>query len=222
MDINKLEIGSQFYLISINFHLISIKFSGNFHPILSLSMTDGRFTDESEILKNAIKGESSAFGLLYDKYQPPIYRFIYLKVSHREEAEDLTHQVFLSAWQNIGRFENQGLPISSWLYQIARNRVIDHYRTKKHVLDIEDAPSEAVTQHERLDDQVEYQMEIEKVKKHLHKLPADYQDILIMRFVEELSNKEIADITGKNAGAIRVLQHRALKQLKKYIENDER
>ena len=88
-------------------------------------MLDG----EKRIIQDAVGGEASAFGLLYDHYQPKIYRFVLVKVGRREEAEDLTHQIFLHALQNIGSYEHLGFPFSSWLYQIARNQIIDHYRT---------------------------------------------------------------------------------------------
>ena len=87
-------------------------------------MLDG----EQSYVNSAIRGDSSAFGVLYDHYQPMIYRFVAVKVGRREEAEDITHQVFLSAWQNIKRYEHRGHPFSSWLYRIARNQVVDHYR----------------------------------------------------------------------------------------------
>src|SRR3989338_7246444 len=90
-------------------------------------MVDG----EEKLIGRAIVGESSAFGLLYDGYQPKIYRFILVKVGHREDAEDLTHQIFLKAWQHVDDYEPRGLPFGSWLYQIARNQIVDFYRTKK-------------------------------------------------------------------------------------------
>lgn len=187
-------------------------------------MVDGRNNSkdsEHDILKRAMQGEASAFGLLYDIYQPKIYRFIYLKVSNSEEAEDLTHQVFLSAWEHISRFVDQQVPISSWLYQIARNKVIDHYRTRRIQIPLEDSPESAlIAEHDDVGARVQESMDKELVRKHLQRLPQDYQDIIIMKFVEDLSNTEIAAATGKNAGALRVLQHRALKQLKKLIEED--
>src|SRR5271168_2768290 len=90
-------------------------------------MIDG----EEKIVEKAVKGDSSAFGQLYDHYQPMIYRFVVVKVGRREEAEDITHQVFLSAWQGIKGYEHRGHPFSSWLYQIARNQVIDFYRSRR-------------------------------------------------------------------------------------------
>ncbi|BCX15819.1 MAG: ECF subfamily RNA polymerase sigma factor [Candidatus Parcubacteria bacterium] len=179
--------------------------------------------DEEVLVKQAIEGDAKAFGLIYDKYQPSIFRFIYLKVGHREEAEDLTHQTFLSAWQSIGEFQQRNLPISSWLYRIARNKVIDYYRTRKMTLELEknDQESEenlATNPFESLSQK----MSLEIVEKALRLLPPHYQDVLIMRFVEEMSYKEISQVIGKSQGLIRVIQFRALKKIKKIIEENEK
>ncbi len=183
-------------------------------------MVDDRFTDEHEILKRAIAGESSAFGSLYDIYQPLLYRFIYLRVSHREEAEDLTHQVFLSAWQNIGSFKEQGLPVSSWLYQIARNRVIDYYRTKHVSLSLDDTQEEIHPSIDDTPDSLDQKIKLGHVKTALRSLHPDQQDIIIMRFVEGLSNAEVAAALHKHEGTVRVLQHRALRNLQKKLQKE--
>ncbi len=96
-------------------------------------MIDG----EEQLVEQAVGGNSSAFGSLYDHYHPAIYRFIAIKVSSREEAEDITHHVFLSAWTKIRTYKHRGHPFSSWLYQIARNLVIDHYRSKKNDISLD-------------------------------------------------------------------------------------
>lgn len=185
-------------------------------------MKDERIDNERDLLERAIRGEASAFGLLYDKYQPKLFRFIFLKVSQREEAEDLTHQAFLSAWQNIEMFQDQGLPLASWLYKIARNKVIDFYRTRKQITSIDDTPDEVLALATKSgEDEVSDKLEMETVFKTLKQLPSDYQEVILMRFVEGLSPKEIAHITGKNHGAVRVLQFRALRQLKKELEKYE-
>lgn len=179
--------------------------------------------NEKGLIRRAAEGDSSAFGLLYDRYQPAIYRFVYLKVSHREEAEDITHQVFLRAWQNIHTFEDQGLPITSWLYKIARNRVVDHYRTRRYTTNIEELPEEAINLVQPDDqDRVEKRIALEKVYKALQSLPEDQQTVLIMRFIEELSHKEISHIIDKSEGTVRVLQHRAIKSLQKILKDYER
>ena len=91
--------------------------------------------DEYKIIKRAQRGDQEHFGRLYDHYTPQIYRFVFFKVGHQQEAEDLTHEIFLNAWKNIDNFTYRGHPFSSWLYQIARNRIIDYYRS---VLDSRD------------------------------------------------------------------------------------
>jgi RNA polymerase sigma-70 factor (ECF subfamily) len=178
--------------------------------------------NEKEILERAIRGEASAFGLLYNKYQPKLFRFIFLKVSQREEAEDLTHQVFLNAWQNIESFKDEGLPLSSWLYKIARNKVIDFYRTRKQISSIESIPDEILALSTKSsEEEISQKIQLESVYKALKKLPLDYQEVILMRFVEGLTPREIAKITGKNYGAVRVTQFRALKQLKNELKNYE-
>ncbi len=205
--------------------------AGNYYSAVSLSMADDRpkseeLHAEQLLIERSVRGESSAFGQLYDRYLPKIYRFIFFKVGHREEAEDLTHQVFLSAWENISSFRQQGLPLSSWLYKIARNRVIDHYRTKRtHVPletdgDFEHIPEDISRLAEGMDD-LEKKLLLERIYTSLHKLTDEQQEIIVLRFIEELSNKEIARALEKNEVAIRVLQHRALKNLKKIIEEYE-
>ena len=173
-------------------------------------MLDG----EDRIVERAVRGESSAFGLLYDHYQPMIYRFVAVKVSQREDAEDLTHQVFMSAWENMHSYRQRGFPFSSWLYRIARNRIVDHYRTKKADLPLESVAEDvtALLVHSTIP--LEHHFEIERVLTALHELRPDYQDVILMRFVEELSIKETAAALEKSEGAVKLLQHRALKELK--------
>jgi len=168
-------------------------------------MIDG----EKDIIKRAIKGEATAFGLLYDKYQPQIYRFVYLKVSHREEAEDLTHQIFLKSWSSIDKYDFQGFPFSSWLYQIARNQVIDYYRTKKVNTNLEDVIGtqvETFSYSSAIDDGVD----MERVKKAIYQLNPQQQDVIILRFIEDLSLLETASILDKTEIAVKLLQHLSL------------
>jgi RNA polymerase sigma-70 factor (ECF subfamily) len=177
--------------------------------------------DERKLILRAKEGDEKSFGQLYDKHMPAIYRFIFLKVGGQKgRAEDISHEVFLSAWQNIGKYQFQGHPFSSWLYRIAGNAVIDYYRTRKTNVDIDSVPEEAVVADVSLGDKFDDRLDLEKIKFCLKKLEPGYQDVLIMKFVEELSNREIAAALEKSEGAVRVIQHRALKQLKKYVENE--
>lgn len=176
-------------------------------------MLDG----EGKLIARAIRGEASAFGSLYDHYQPKIYRFIAVKVSRREDAEDLTHQVFLNAWRNIKGYEDLGFPFSSWLYRIARNQIIDHYRTLKKNVGLEEIDNDPVFSQPSPERETEKELSNEEVTAAIRLLKQDYQDVIIMRFVEEFSIKEVAAALGRSEGAVKLLQHRAIKSLKDVI-----
>ncbi len=174
--------------------------------------------EEIQLVQNAQKGDPESFGKLYDTYVSPIYRFVYLKTSHKEDAEDLTHQVFLNAWQNIKNYKFQGFPFSSWLYKIASNSVIDYYRTRKHYLNIETISEDKVAENFETGNILDDSFDLQSVKNALSQLEPAQQNVIIMKFVNDMSNKEIAVALNKNEGAIRVIQHRALKQLKTILE----
>jgi RNA polymerase sigma-70 factor (ECF subfamily) len=176
-------------------------------------MLDG----EPQLIERATRGEASAFGSLYDHYLPKIYRFIYVKTSRREEAEDLTHQVFLHAWQHIATYRDLGFPFSSWLYRIARNAVVDHYRTTRTTFAIEEVDPETFAVEEDITRTVERNLQFEEVLAAVRTLKPEYQDVLLMRFVEDLSPREVAAALGKSEGATKLLQHRALAQLRKQL-----
>ncbi len=176
-------------------------------------MLDG----EKSLVRNAVGGEASAFGLLYDYYQPRIYRFVLMKVGRREEAEDLTHQVFLNAWQNIKNYESRGFPFSSWLYRIARNGVIDYYRAAKPETSVEEINPDFFVAPALAEFDLHKKMELQKVRLAIQALDPTYQDVVIMRFVEDLSIKETAAALNKSEGSVKVIQHRAIKKLKELI-----
>ena len=176
-------------------------------------MLDG----EEKFIREAVRGKASAFGPLYDHYQPMIYRFVLVKVGRREDAEDLTHQVFLSAWQNIRSYRHRGHPFSSWLYQIARNQVIDHYRAKKNETSIESIDPEYFVTMASAELALPAKLEMETVRRAIEQLKPDYQDVIIMRFIEDVPLKETADILEKSEGAIKLMQHRAIQELKKML-----
>lgn len=157
------------------------------------------------------------FGQLYDHYVPQIYRFVLLKVNNKTEAEDLTHDVFLSAWQNLKRYKFQGFPFSSWLYQIARNRVIDYYRTKKNHTSFENLDEDFLKVVGVAEHHLETILEVEKVREVIAQLSPEQQDVIVLKFVEDLSNEEIADALNKSEGAVRLLQHRAINNLKQLL-----
>ncbi len=174
---------------------------------------------EKNLINAAKHGDSMAFGALYSHYLPQIYRFIYLKIGSKPETEDLTHEVFLSAWRTLPAYKHKGFPLSSWLYQIARNRVIDHFRTKKINFSIEEVTEDRFLFEEiSADDILDANLGIEKIKEAMKALPEDQQTILVLRYVEDLPPKEIAEILEKSEGAVRLAQHRALIRLKNILQ----
>ena len=183
--------------------------------------------EEKLILKRALNGEKEAFAEIYDFYVVRIFRFVYLKTSSKETAEDLTSDTFLKCWRYIKQKNEAGKKeivknnkISSFLYKIARNLIIDHYRKKKDlIIEISEEEKGAIIDHKQdILVEINKKQEIEELRKSLSCLKDDYQEILILRHVEDLSMSEIAEITGKKEGAIRVQLHRAVKALEKVMK----
>ena len=188
-----------------------------------------------QLVEQAKNGDSAAFSNLYEHYLTPIFRFIFFRVRTREDAEDLTQHVFVKAWSALPEFGPSPLleseprsrrpaggsgSFSAWLYRIARNTTIDYWRKKKPLsLD----PSSATFQNRRDDtadahEAASQKEEAEHIRKALHVLGEDQQTILTLKFIEDLSNKEIAHITGKTEGAIRQIQSRALRALRQHLK----
>ncbi|MFA6551248.1 MAG: RNA polymerase sigma factor [Patescibacteria group bacterium] len=160
--------------------------------------------------------DKDAFSALYDLYLDKIYRFIYFKVPTVAEAEDLTSQVFLKIWQMaLSERIKIGESFQSLIYKIARNLVIDHYRSsaqERNSVSLDEAIN--IARHEELDNKTDVKLEMEKIGQKLRKLKSEYQEIIVMHFIDELTIKEIANILDKKRGNVRVTIHRALKALK--------
>ncbi|MDD5749330.1 MAG: sigma-70 family RNA polymerase sigma factor [Patescibacteria group bacterium] len=167
---------------------------------------------EIELIRACQTGQNEAFGQIYDLYFEKIYRFIYYKVSHRESAEDLTSLTFTKALQNLKKFNtDQGL-FSAWLYKIARNSIIDHYRSNAPVYDLE--ASYGLHLEENIEEHMDQQQELASIKEKLELLSPEQKEIVVMRVWNELSYKEISQTIGKSENNCKVIFSRALKQLK--------
>lgn len=173
---------------------------------------------EKNLVKLAQRGDPEAFGLLYEYYLPRIYRFILIKVSHKEQAEDITHLTFLKAWESVKSYKHRGYPFGSWLYRIARNAVVDHYRRGVVQVSIEDVSAEALGVDDSLLEDVDVKIQWDDLLEAMKALKEVEQDVLIMRFVEDLPHQEIAKAVDKTEGAVKVIQHRALKKLKEALK----
>jgi RNA polymerase sigma-70 factor (ECF subfamily) len=159
------------------------------------------------------------FGEIYDQYIDKIYRFVYLKVSSQEIAEDITSKVFLKGWEAFQaqntEIKNQG----AFLYQIARNAVIDHYREKgrSKVVSI-DASSQIADPGTSAHDKAILSADIGIIKTAIKKLKKEHQDIIIWHYLEDMPIANIAELLDKPAGTVRVMLHRGLKDLKDIIK----
>jgi len=150
------------------------------------------------------------FSKIYDTYVESIYRFIYIKVNSQEIAQDLTSEVFLRVWKS---YQKQNLKNPrAFLYTTARHIVIDYYRTNKRTISIESIDIEDSAQ-----DIGKKEEASSLIQQNIRKLKEDYQNVLILRYVDDLSITEISKILDKTKGATRTLLHRALSELRKQI-----
>ncbi len=177
--------------------------------------------DDAALAMRAARGESAAFGLLYDKHVDAIYRYVYYRVRDDTEAEDLTSDVFMRALKAMPRYEPRQAFLA-WLYRIARNAVIDRARRGNRQVSYEDAlehptPDQIVVP----DEQVLAHSDNETLRGALAKLTPLQQEVIVLRFLEGYSTEEIARIVGKRAGTVRGIQFRAIGTLRQLIPSRE-
>lgn len=187
-------------------------------------MEKGNFKDKI-ILYRLKKKDKDAFVEAYDLYLDDIYRFIFFKVSDKEEAEDLTSQTFLKTWNYIQNNEITDYDtLKSLFYKVARNLIIDYYRKKsnKGKLSLEGKDGETIDvedEYQNIHKQMETKSDFSALESKMKELKDDYREVITLRYLNELSISEIADILNKKKGNVRVLVYRAIKALKK-ISNE--
>lgn len=175
--------------------------------------------DDVFLIQRAVSRDADAFGKLYDMYVDRVYRHIYYRVGNVADAEDLTQQVFLKAWQAIGRYKKTASPFLAWLMTISHNLVVDFYRTKKDktYLEAEVTANDLASSPERI---AEARFEQQHLRRAILQLHGDQQKVIMLRFIEGFEFKEIAPLLGKSEGAIRVILHRALARLRQVMEKE--
>lgn len=166
-----------------------------------------------EAVKLCKKGKLEKFSFLYDSFVDKIYRFIYYKTHHKETAEDLTSDTFLKALENIKSFREGSF--QAWLFKIARNTVIDYYRKKKFVLNIDDVWD--LGKKDNVLKDLEMKERMEKVYDVFSKLNPVQREIVLLRIWDDMPYKEIAEIVGKQEGACKMIFARAIAQIKNEI-----
>jgi len=181
---------------------------------------DTPLPDERRLVKRAKSGDADAFAILYDAYVDRIYRYIFFRVSDDVAAEDLTSQVFLKAWESLDRYRVSRSPYLALLYTIARNLVIDHYRTKKETVSI-DTMVQVRANGPDPDEEVQNRFDVQAIREALQFLTEEQQQVLSLRFIAGMSTEDVARLMNKREGAIRALQMRALQALTKYMAEKE-
>lgn len=177
--------------------------------------------DDTALIRRARERDAIAFGILYERYLDRVYRYIVYRTTNSVVAEDLTSEVFLNAWKAIDRYEDRGYAFSTWLLRLAQNEVTDYYRTTHSDTSLPETeqhsssapgPSDFA---ELRDDQL-------ALVRALKQLPTEWQQVLLLRFVEGVPFEEIAAVVGKSSGACRVIQHRALARLRELLPAEEK
>ena len=177
-------------------------------------MTDYRSLNDAALVQLA-KEDPEAFGELYERYVTRIYNYIYYRVGDQDEAEDLTARTFFRALRKIGSYEERGLPFSAWLYRIAHNLVANWHRSQSRRKSVQlDELITAASDTASPGALVEKQEAREVLLDVIRDLPEDRQELLILKFVERMSNAKIGQVMGRSESSIKSLYHRTLKTLR--------
>ena len=172
-----------------------------------------------DVIERARSGDRAAFAELYDTHCDAVYRYILYRVREPSDAEDLTSEVFTRSFANIHRYKWQGKSFLAWLYTIARNAVTDRRRRDRPTVDLDNAygvAEEGPTAHER----AVHGEAVDALRGAVKHLTVEQQEVIVLRFVENMSSRQVAKVLGKNEGAIRALQFRALGRLRKLLTTE--
>ncbi|WP_149182342.1 ECF subfamily RNA polymerase sigma factor, BldN family [Streptomyces sp. TRM49041] len=176
-----------------------------------------------ELVERAQAGEAEAFGRLYDQYSDTVYRYIYYRVGGKATAEDLTSETFLRALRRISTFTWQGRDFGAWLVTIARNLVADHFKSSRFRLEVTTGEMLDANEVERSpEDSVLESLSNAALVEAVRKLNPQQQECVTLRFLQGLSVAETARVMGKNEGAIKTLQYRAVRTLARLLPEDAR
>ena len=168
-------------------------------------------------IRRACTGDPRAFGRLYDEYADRIYAFVRSRVSPAEDAEDVTATVFMKAYEAIGSYDDRGLPFSAWLFRIARNAIVDHYRRSERVPTPTEDLSEADAEVSGPEQAAVLAADRETLRAAVRQLTDEQAAVIALRFWWDSSLEETALALGKNTNAIKALQHRAVRSLARIL-----
>lgn len=178
--------------------------------------------EEWNIVQRAQRGDNEAFAQLYESHFNKIFRYVVMKIGNQMEAEDMTQQVFVRAYESIGSYRSKGIPFSAWLFRIAHNQMVDYVRkqSKKQTVSLDE--SLPIMDKTDLEHDIETKIEMEKVVLASKQLTKAQQEVINLRFAGGLSIAEVAKTMRKSEGAIKALQHSAILSLRKTLLAGER
>lgn len=171
--------------------------------------------NEDDVLTRASQGDRDAFGLLYERYIDRIFNYVYYRTGNLHDAEDLTARVFQRAMNHIKNYTDRGVPFSAWLYRIAHNLVANWHRdrSRRQEIPINDIPI-LPSKGDHPEKNLVRSQEEDSLLRLIRRLPPERQNLLILKFVENMSNAEIGAIMGRSEGAVKSLYHRTLLALR--------
>lgn len=176
---------------------------------------------EDYLVQKAIKRDGAAFTVLYERCVDRVYRHVYYRVSNQDDAEDITQETFVKAWKAIDKYKSTGAPFVTWLVTIAGHLVIDYYRSRQKVVITSEVYEKVpVSVDSDPEKQAELNFNSVLIKEAIHKLKGDKQKVILMHFIDGFSYEEIAKALNKSQGAIRVIQYRALDDLRRMLKRD--
>ena len=171
--------------------------------------------DDIPALVTAAREDPAAFGKLYDRYVQPIYRYIFSRVGSAHEAEDITSQTFMSAYEALGKYRERG-QFSAWLFRIARSKMNDHFRRSKREVGLE-AVGEILEREDALGTLIRAE-ELSRIRSIINHLDEEEQELIRLRYVAELSFVDIGELLGKREDAVKKSVYRLLARLKSELE----
>ncbi len=161
--------------------------------------------------------DAEAFGALYDHFVDRVYRYLYYRAGNHAEAEDLTEQVFLKAWEAIDRFQWHGRPFLAWLYRLAHNAHIDYLRRRRATTSLNDDDSPIDLPSEEATRELARRLDADLLATAMAQLTLEQQQVLVLKFMEGFDTDQIARMMDKREGSIRALQMRALQSLRRVL-----
>ena len=175
--------------------------------------------DESKWVRNAQKGDESAFAFLYREYRERVFRYFFSRVGNRSAAEELTSQTFLAVLEGLPVYRHRQ-KFGAWVFSIARNKAMDYFRRQKRLSGSEDEHYISLSVDPQILENIISAERVQALAQLIRQLPLDRQELLRLRFVVDLTYREIAEITGRRTAAVKKSIYRLLDEMKQSLEKD--